>query len=192
MIVNHTIKFMKKIAVMFADGFEEIEALGTVDILRRAGVTCDIVSIQKETVTGAHGIKIQSDKIISEDIKNYDMIVCPGGLPGAEYLSECELLIETIKEFDKRTDKYIAAICASPAVVLSKSGVVDSKNITCYPTNDFKNMLSNSNYKDDNVVVDGNIITSRGPATALEFAYKILEVLGYDYNKIMEDMLYNK
>ena len=99
MIVNHTIKFMKKIAVMFADGFEEIEALGTVDILRRAGVTCDIVSIQKETVTGAHGIKIQSDKIISEDIKNYDMIVCPGGLPGAEYLSECELLIETIKEF---------------------------------------------------------------------------------------------
>ena len=191
MIVNHTIKFMKKIAVMFADGFEEIEALGTVDILRRSGVTCDIVSIQKETVTGAHGIKIQSDKIISEDIKNYDMIVCPGGLPGAEYLSECELLIETIKEFDKRTDKYIAAICASPAMVLSKAGIEKDRYITSYPGENFESLLEQSNYLEELVVVDNNLITSRGPATTFLFAYKLLDVLGVDSNTLKEGMLWN-
>lgn len=182
----------KKVAVFLAEGFEEIEALSVVDILRRAGTECKIIGIEDEMVKGAHDVIIKVDETINkEDIKKYDMLVFPGGMPGAVNLSNNNDVIDLIKYFNDN-NKYIAAICASPAVVLSKSGVVDSKNITCYPTNDFKNMLSNSNYKDDNVVVDGNIITSRGPATALEFAYKILEILGYDYNKIMEDMLYNK
>ena len=76
---------MKKIAVMLADGFEDIEALATVDILRRAGMEVDMVSIKDELVTSAHNVIVKADKLIGNDIENYDMIVCPGGLPGAEY-----------------------------------------------------------------------------------------------------------
>ncbi len=191
MIYNHAIKFMKKVAVMLADGFEEIEALGTIDILRRAGVSCDMVSIQKETVTGAHGVRIEADKIIGEDIKNYDMIVCPGGLPGAEYLSNCELLIETIKEFDQKADKYIAAICASPAMVLSKARIEKDRYITSYPGESFENLLEKANYIEELVVVDNNLITSRGPATTFLFAYKLLDVLGIDTGSLKEGMLWN-
>lgn len=182
---------MKSVAVMFADGFEEIEALGTVDILRRAGIKCDIVSIEKEFVTGSHGVTVKSDKIIGDDIFNYDMIVCPGGLPGAEYLSECNKLIETIKEFDKKEDKYIAAICASPAMVLSKAGIEKDRYITSYPGEDFENLLEDSNYVEELVVVDGNLITSRGPATTFLFAYKLLDVLGIDSNNLKDGMLWN-
>lgn len=183
--------YMKKVAVMFADGFEEIEGLGTVDVLRRAGITCDIVSIKNEKVIGAHGVKIEADKIIGDDIKDYDMIVCPGGLPGAKYLSECDLLIKTIKEFDKKEDKYIAAICASPAMVLSKAGIEKDRYITSYPGESFENLLENANYVEELVVVDGNLITSRGPATTLLFAYKLLDVLGVYSNSLKEAMLWN-
>jgi 4-methyl-5(b-hydroxyethyl)-thiazole monophosphate biosynthesis len=89
---------MKKVAVMLADGFEDVEALATVDILRRAGMTVDMVSIKGEYVESAHNVIVKADKLIDESLENYDMIVCPGGLPGAEYLSKCELLINTIKK----------------------------------------------------------------------------------------------
>lgn len=191
MIYNHTKKFMKKVAVMFADGFEEVEALGTVDILRRAGVNCDMVSIKDKNVTGAHGVKIEADKIIGEDIKNYDMIVCPGGLPGAEYLSKCDLLIETIREFDEKENKYIAAICASPAMVLTKAGIEKDRYITSYPGESFEKLLEDSNYVEELVVVDGNLITSRGPSTTFLFAYKLLDILGVDSNNLKEGMLWN-
>ena len=182
---------MKKIAVMFAEGFEEIEALGTVDILRRAGTKCDIVSIKDEMVKGAHGTVIKADRIIGDDIASYDMIVCPGGLPGAEYLSECDKLIELIKEFDKKPDKFIGAICASPAMILSKAGIEKERYITSYPGEDFEKLLERANYVEELVVVDGNLITSRGPATTFLFAYKLLDVLGIASDSLKEGMLWN-
>ena len=184
---------MKKVAVMLADGFEEIEALATVDILRRAEIECDLVGIDKQEINGAHKIIVKADKVISEDIKDYDMIVLPGGMPGATNLANNKLLINTLKEFDKDENKYIAAICASPAVVLSKAEIEKDRYITAYPGDMFENMLKESNYVEELVVVDENMITSRGPATAMLFAYKLVDLLkGEDDSKTLkEEMLWN-
>lgn len=179
---------MKKTAVLLADGFEEIEALTVVDIMRRGNVKCDMVSIKDIEVTGAHGIKVTSDKVINESINDYDLIVCPGGMPGATNLQKNKMVIETIKKFYKEK-KFVAAICAAP-IVLAEAGIIEGKNITSYPG--FEEELKGCSYKEDTVVVDGNIITSRGPATAMEFSYKLLEILGNEtYNDLKKGMLYN-
>lgn len=182
---------MKSVAVFLAEGFEEIEALATVDVLKRAGIKCDTVSIKDEFVIGAHNITVKADKIISDDIENYDMVVCPGGLPGAEYLSKNEKVLNVIRKFNNMQDKFIAAICASPAMVLSAAGIEENKYITSYPGESFENMLDKANYVEELVVVDGNLITSRGPATTLLFAYKLVDILGGDSNKLKDDMLWN-
>lgn len=182
---------MKNVAVMIADGSEEIEALTVVDILRRANVKCDIVSVNGRTIKSSHNIEILSDKVIDNSIKEYDMIVLPGGLPGAYNLAENKLLIETLKEFSVEKDKYIAAICASPAIVLSKANIEEGKNITSYPGKGFEELLKKANYTENLVEVDGNLITSRGPATAMLFAYKLLDILGYNSKEIRNEMLWN-
>ena len=182
---------MKRVAVMLADGFEEIEALTVVDVLRRARVECDMVSIGDIIVRSTHNIEVKADKIINDDLEDYDMIVCPGGLPGAKNLSENKKLIDTIRKFDKMNNKYISAICAAPAMVLTSAGIEKDKFITSYPGEEFEGMLENANYTDELVVVNGNLITSRGPATALLFAYKILDVLGINSEALKEGMLWN-
>ena len=182
---------MKKVAVLLAEGFEEIEALSVVDVLRRAKIECNMISIKNEMVKGAHNINVKADKILNDDIKSYDMIVCPGGLPGAEYLSKDERVLDIIREFNKTEDKYIAAICASPAMVLSAAGIEEDRYITSYPGEDFENMLNKANFVEELVVVDGNLITSRGPATTLLFAYKLVEILGGDAESLKEGMLWN-
>ena len=181
---------MKSVAIMLAEGFEEVEALATADVLKRAGIKCDLVSIKEEYVKGAHDITVKSDKIMGNDLEDYDMIVCPGGLPGAEYLSKCEKLVEIIKKFDKMDDKYIAAICASPAMVLSAAGIHKDRYITSYPGEEFYELLEDSNYVEELVVKDGNLITSRGPATTLLFAYKLVDILGGDSKSLKKGMLW--
>ena len=178
---------MKKVAIILAEGFEEIEALATADILIRAGIKTDLISIDKQEVIGVHGITVKSDKIINYEIKEYDMIILPGGLPGATNLAENDLLIEIIKEFNKNENKYIAAICASPATVLSKAGIEKDRYITSYPAKEFEDLLKEANYVDELVVVDGNLITSRGPATTFLFAYKLVDILNKD-NKTSEEL----
>ena len=144
---------MKKVAVLLAEGFEEIEALTVVDILRRAAIHCDCVSISdKKEIKGAHDIIIKLDKNISEEILSYDMIVLPGGVLGAENLSNSETVLHTIRLFMKNDKKYVAAICASPAVVLSKIDLIKEKNITSYPGKDYEEMLKNANYKNETIV----------------------------------------
>ena len=182
---------MKRVAVMLAEGFEEIEALTVADVLRRARVECDMISIGEISVKGAHNIEVKADKIIDDDLEEYDMIVCPGGLPGAKYLSENQKLIEVIQKFDKIENKFISAICAAPAMVLTSAGIEKDKFITSYPGEEFEEMLEDANYTDELVVVNGNLITSRGPATALLFAFKLLDVLGIDSSRLKEGMLWN-
>lgn len=183
---------MKKVAVLLAEGFEEIEALTVVDVLRRAKITCDMVSIKDEKVTGSHNIVVKSDKIFDDkEIKNYDMIVLPGGLPGAENLANSEKVLEALRNFSKDENKYVSAICASPAMVLPKVGIEEGKFVTSYPDSDYEKMLEKANYVDELVVVDGNLITSRGPATTLLFAYKLVDILGGDSKSLKSGMLWN-
>jgi len=178
---------MKRVAVLLVEGFEEIEALTVVDIIRRAKVKCDMVGIETLSVIGSHNIEVKCDKVISDDINEYDLIVLPGGMPGSLNLKNSEKVINAIKYFNKH-NKLLGVICAAP-IVLAKADVIRGRDITSYPG--YEEELKGCNYKEDEVVVDGNIITSRGPATAMSFSYKLLEILGYDsYKEISKAMLY--
>ena len=182
---------MKKVAILLADGFEEIEALTPKDVLSRAGFICDLVSIKENNIVrSTHDVCIHADKVISacDDFSEYDMIVLPGGMPGAKFLSESEIVISVVRDFDKH-GKYIGAICAAPALVLSKAGIASGRKVTSYPGMD--NYLTDAVYMEDAVVQDKNLITSRGPATAMEFAFKLVEVLGENSENICNGMLYS-
>lgn len=179
---------MKKLLVMLADGFEEIEALTVVDILRRANVKCSMCTLEEKEVRGTHDIKVIADiSIDNESVKDYDGVILPGGLPGATNLRDSEKVLNLIRDYNKK-DKLIAAICAAP-IVLSEAGLTEGKAITSYPG--FEEQLGNCLYKEDLVVRDGNIITSRGPATAMLFAYEILNYFGYkkEAENLYEGML---
>lgn len=178
---------MKKACVLLAEGFEEIEALTVSDVIRRANITCDLVSIDSKAVKSSHGVVIESDKIFDESME-YDLVVLPGGMPGAANLRDDERVIKFIKKQNKE-GKLIGAICAAP-IVLGKADLTDGRDITSYPG--YEDELPNCNYLEDSVVVDNNIITSRGPATSMAFAYKLLEKLGYDdkAEDIASGMLY--
>ncbi|NLZ76221.1 MAG: DJ-1/PfpI family protein [Erysipelotrichia bacterium] len=177
-----------KIAVLLASGFEEAEALFATDIFRRANIKTDLVSINaKKTVVGSHDIEVVADCVLDDDIYNYDVVVLPGGLPGATNLRDDKRVIKVIKYFYEN-DKYIGAICAAP-IVLAKADIIKGKNITSYPG--FEKELKEGNYLEDKVVVDGKIVTARGPAITMDFAFKIIELLGYDTSKLKEGMLYN-
>ncbi len=181
---------MKQVCVFLADGFEEVEALTVVDLLRRARVYVDTVSITDEyKVHGAHGINVQTEDLFDEvNFNEFDMIVLPGGMPGAKFLAESENVISVVKDFDNQ-GKYIGAICAAPALVLSKAGIAVNREVTSYPG--MEDYLSDSIYKEDAVVQDNNLITSRGPATALQFSFKLVDVLGGNSEEISDGMLYS-
>ena len=178
---------MKKIAVLLANGYEEGEALFVVDILRRAGFVCDIVSITEQLqVTGSHNITAFADKVLDDSIKEYNMLVLPGGMPGSTNLRDDSKVIEMVQYFNQ-TKKYIAAICAAP-IVLQQAGIVKGKKITSYPSQ--KEVFVDSEYVEDTVVIDEHIITSRGPATVLPFAYTLVDILGGNSEVLKQGMLY--
>lgn len=169
---------MKKIAVFIADGSEEIETLTPVDVLKRAGIAVDIVSVGKETVTGSHGIRIIADKTADKaDFREYDGMIVPGGMPGAINISENKFAVNALVNAAKN-GKLVAAICAAPAVVLAPNGITDGKKTTCYPAEKFVKSLAKAFYTAANVEKDGNIITANGPRSAMEFALTICEYLG--------------
>ena len=179
---------MKKVCVLLAEGFEEVEALTISDIIRRADVTCDLVSIGGKTVKSSHGVVVEADKIFDEDME-YDLVALPGGMPGATNLRDDDRVIRFLKKQNKE-GKLIGAICAAP-IVLGRAGLTEGRNITSYPG--YEDELPNCEYLEEAVVIDGNIITSRGPATAMAFSYKLLEKLGYvhEVEGIASGMLYN-
>lgn len=166
---------MKKAIVLLAKGFEEVEALTVVDVLRRGGVHCITCSINgEEEVLGSHSIHVKANNLLEKvDVDKYDVLVIPGGMPGAVNLRDSEKVIELVKKFNNE-NKLIAAICAGP-IVLGKAEILNGKEVTSYPG--FEGELGDVTYCEEIVVQDGNIITSRGPATAIYFSFKILENL---------------
>ena len=182
-----------KILLFLADGFEEVEALTVVDYLRRMDITVETVSItEDERVRGAHDITIIADTLISriKDISSYEGVVIPGGLPGATNLRDSQDVVEIVKVMNEN-GKLTAAICAGP-IVLAKAGIIKGKRITSYPG--FEEGLSEGIYLEENVVRDGNIITSRGPALAVDFAIEIVDyLLGKEKTiELKRDILYTK
>lgn len=165
---------MSRVLVPLANGFEEIEAVTIIDILRRADIEVVIAALFELNVIGAHGVNIQAETYLnSVNSSEFDMIVLPGGMPGAEHLVKSEKLKEIIQEMDIN-NKTIAAICAAPWV-LGNADVLKN-SYTCFPS--FEKIINKSGYNPDvNVVSDQNIITSRGPATAMTFALTLVEKL---------------
>ena len=176
---------MPKVAVILANGFEEIEALTVVDVLRRANITCHMVGFE-DTVTGSHAIQVQTDRVFDGNLSEYDMIVLPGGMPGSTHLRDNESLISELQKFEE-IGKKVAAICAAP-IALNQAGLLEGRNFTCY--DGVQEQIANGHYHKETVVVDGNVITSRGPATALAFAYHLVETLGGDAESLKNGMLY--
>lgn len=166
----------KKIAVHLADGFEEIEAISIIDVLRRAGLNVVTVSVTgKLEVNGAHQIKVLADKLFeSVDYSEIYMIVLPGGMPGASNLNAHEGLKQKIRTFVAE-NKQLAAICAAP-LVFGNLGILAGKQAVCYPG--FESHLKGAEILQVPVVDSGNIITGRGPGAAIQFALKIVEKLG--------------
>ena len=165
---------MSTVAVPLAEGFEEAEAVFIIDLLRRGGVEVAVAGLEKESVTGAHGITIKCDGLLSGAAAlALDGIVLPGGMPGTKNLLKSSLVRDLIVRLN-REGKLVAAVCAAP-VVLAAAGALKGKKATCYPG--FESDLKDATFVKEPVVTDGNIITSRGPGTAAAFALALLACL---------------
>ena len=166
----------KKVCVFLADGFEEIEGLTVVDLLRRAGIEVTTVSITgQELIHGAHQIDVRADKVLEtiETYDDYDMLVLPGGMPGTLHLKDHAGLGAILQQFYAKK-KYMAAICAAP-IVFGKYGFLEGKKATSYPG--FEEELVGATYVTDAVVKSDFLITSRGMGTAISFSLALIEVL---------------
>ena len=169
---------MKKVYVFLADGFEDVEALIPVDVWRRGGLDVTTVSISDfPLANSAHGVNIEADIMFEQgDFSDADLIFLPGGMPGASNLfahkGVCKAVVDQFA-----AGKKVAAICASPAVVLAPLGILEGKKATCYPG--FESVLAENNatYTGDLFTVDGNVTTGEGPAAAFPFAYELLSQL---------------
>ena len=161
------------IYVLLADGFEEIEALTPVDMLRRAGCDVRTVGIGKKTITGAHGIPVCADLVSDEATADgVRMVILPGGMPGTKHLAASAFVEETLASVS-REGGYLAAICAAPTV-LAKYGYLKGKRATCFPG--FEKELSGAVYTDLPVVTDGKIITAKDMTEALSFSVALLSL----------------
>lgn len=163
-----------KARMLFATGYEEVEALTVVDLLRRAGVDCLMVAADdKATVTGSHGITVEMDEKLSEIKDDADMIILPGGMPGVPNLTANEKVKELVcRQYE--AGRYIAAICAGPTA-FGAFGLLHDKKAACYPG--LEDKLACAEVSFDPVVTDGKVITSRGMGTAIEFGLKLVELL---------------
>ncbi len=164
--------------LFLADGFEEIEALCPVDLLRRAGVEVKTVGVTGLEVTGSHGITVKADISAEQAEKELEtaeleMMILPGGMPGSKNL-DASPTVEKFLEAAKESDAYIAAICAAP-MILGKRGLLKDKDATCYPG--FEEYLEGAKVYDAAVVVDGKYVTSNGMGAALDFALQLVELL---------------
>ena len=175
---------------MLAQGFEEIEALAVVDILRRGELNINTVSItENKTVVGAHGISVITDITIGDMSEDFEALILPGGMPGTLNLKNCKILEQIIIKANN-DKKIIGAICAAP-MILGELGLLKDKTGTCYPS--FENHLNGCDFKESRVCVSQNIITSRGAGTAHDFAFEILKQLQNEEisKNVRKSMLYD-
>ncbi len=168
-----------KVVIPVASGTEELEAVTIADVLRRAGIHVVMLSIDDEggiDIDCAHGVGLVADEMWnSEEVDDADMLVLPGGLGGMEAFCDDRRVLDAVRRFAQSSDRYVAAICASP-VALHAAGVLAGRRAVCYPG--MEGRIPDAVYcPDEDVVRDGNIITSRGPATAMKFALFLVEVL---------------
>lgn len=166
---------MKKVLVVLADGFEELEAVAPIDILRRAGADVTVAGVGKTDVVSTHGLLIRCDAVLSEtNSEGWDAVVLPGGMPGAKNLHEStDVSNRIIKTYNN--GGYVCAICASPAVVLAPLGILNGKKAVCYP--EMERGIENVNFCSDKVLNADRIITARGAGCAIEFSLEIVNAL---------------
>ncbi len=163
-----------KIAFLLADGFEEIEAITPIDVLRRLEFNVVTAGLKK-TVQGSHGIRVEADCLVADlKAEELEALVLPGGMPGATNLRDCPAVIDLIKKMHSRK-ATVAAICAAP-IALEKAGIIKGRKVTSHPS--VKTELAGSEYTNNLTEVDGNIITGKGPGAAYEFAVRIATALG--------------
>lgn len=166
---------MKQAVMLFAEGYEEVEALMTVDLLKRGGVGVTMASITDERmVRGSHDIRVAMDATLEEvDLGGMDAILIPGGLQGTQNLGKDAATCQALKNMSS-AGKVVGAICAAPSV-LGACGILQGKRATCYPG--FEEKLEGAEFVDEMAVADGNVVTSRGLGTSMEFGFKLLEIL---------------
>jgi 4-methyl-5(b-hydroxyethyl)-thiazole monophosphate biosynthesis len=167
---------MSKVLVPLAEGFEEIEAVAIVDLLRRAGIEVRTASLAGREVTGSHDITVLADARLDEvDAGDYDMIVLPGGMPGTTHLKSDPRVVRLLQQFAE-SGRYTAAICAAPSV-LAHAGLLEGRRATSFPGFLTPGSAPGIRLSEDAVVVDGKVATSRGPGTAVPFGLALIELL---------------
>jgi protein deglycase len=167
---------MKRVLVPLAPGFEEIEALTIIDILRRGEVTVVTASLGGTAVEAAHGVTVMADKTLDQALQDtYDMVVLPGGMPGASNLNEDPRVHEILRKMAD-SGKFAGAICAAP-IVLAKAGLLKGKKVTSYPGFIDKMDLPDTTYTGGPVECDGKVVTGRSPGTAMDFALTLVGLL---------------
>ncbi|MFA5570423.1 MAG: DJ-1 family glyoxalase III [Sphaerochaetaceae bacterium] len=176
----------KRVLVVLANGFEEIEAITPIDLLRRANFEVVVAGVGSKELTGAHNITVQADQLIEDVGTDFDALVLPGGALGAENLSKSwEVNEKMLLIFN--SGAVLAAICAAPAVVVAPTGLLRDRKAVCYPGSE--QFAPDVEFGEESVVVDGNLITARGPGFAIDFSLAIIEKLG---NKKLRDDIAKK
>ncbi len=165
---------MKRVALLLADGFEEVEAITPADFLRRAGVEVILTGVEGLSVTGGHDITVEADMTLDELPDSLDGVVIPGGMPGAANIAASSDAMKLIKRVYNDSE-LVGAICAAPAVVLGEAGLLEGREFTCYPG--FESRVTGARHSEERVVKDSNIITSQGAGSAAEFALALVEYL---------------
>ena len=177
--------------IFLAEGFEEIEALTQIDLLKRVGIEIKSVGIGGGIITGAHGIPVICDMTMDDFSDNTpELIILPGGMPGVTNLYGCEKLLSVVENSFKK-GLFIAAICAAP-LILGRLGISEGKNMVCYPG--FEDELKGATIKDVPVVRDGNIITAKAAGSAILFAHEIISALSGNIpaDKVLDGIYYDR
>ena len=164
---------MAKICVLLSDGFEEIEAITIIDVLRRGGIEVSALGVSGLDVRGSHQVRLHADGLLRDfEGESWDAVVLPGGMPGSEGLRDNPDVQTFLRTQAHRPNVVLAAICAAP-IALAKAGILNGLRATCYPG--FEEQLEGATLSEDTVVTDGRVMTSRGPGTAMAFALALVE-----------------